>query len=52
MFLYYFFNKDKGDKESAENLKEIWHMHYCFELAIRNSINVENSVYKYNDNTT
>lgn len=27
-------------------------MHYCFELAIRNSINVENSVYKYNDNTT
>ena len=55
MFLYYFFNKGdakNADKESAENLKEIWHMHYCFELAIRNSINVENSVYKYNDNTT
>lgn len=51
MFLYYFFNKGKGD-ENAKNLKEIWHMYYCFELAIRNSINVENSVYKYNDNTT
>lgn len=40
MYLYYHFNKDN---ETATNLKEAWHMHYCFEIALRNSIKVDDS---------
>lgn len=49
MFLYYFFNKDTN----AKNLKEIWHMHYCFEIALKNSVNVdEKNTYKYTNGNT
>lgn len=47
MFLYYYFNK-----ENTDTLKQIWHMHYCFEIAIRNSIYVENTTYRFNNSET
>lgn len=52
MFLYYFFNKDVKDTDGTNNLKEIWHMHYCFEVALKNSINIEQNIYKYTNGTT
>lgn len=52
MFLYYFFNTETGDTESTNNLKEIWHMHYCFEVALKNSINIDEKTYKYTNDST
>lgn len=50
MYLYYHFNKDNGN---AKNLKEAWHLHYCFEVALRNSIKVDDSgTYRFDNSET